>query len=101
MAHRRSVAFFPAEFLLFCRHVRRLVLDNRSRVRPVKTDGAAVPSKREIALSEKSKVFRLVEDGDESAWTVFSTVYEPTADAKKDAGTMSTVIASRSIGRSR
>jgi superfamily II DNA or RNA helicase len=84
-----DVAFFPAEFLLFCRHVRRLVLDNRSAVRPAKTDGSAAPSKREIALSEKSKVFRLVEDGDESAWTLFSTVYEPTEEAKRDAGTMS------------
>ena len=84
-----DVAFFPAEFLLFCRHVRRLALDNRSALRPVNSDGSVASSKREIALSEKSGVLRLVEDGDESAWTVFSTIYEPTEEAKKDAGTMS------------
>jgi superfamily II DNA or RNA helicase len=87
-----DVATFPAPFLLFCRHVRRLVLDNRSAI-VVETDsGTESVRRREVSLEPLEQprgCLRLTEDENSSVWKVFSTIHEPGPEALHDAGTMS------------
>lgn len=80
---------FPQEFVLFCRHVAHLVLDDRVASAP-SGDADDVP-RREIHVKQLKKrgLWELVEGETSSVWTVFSTVHEPTDAAKKDAGAMS------------
>ena len=81
-----DLAGFPQEFLLFCRHVGRLVLDNRSSYVP---DGAkAIPLlfRREIDVTRDEDQYRLREGEEDSTWMLFSTVYAPSAEARHDAG---------------
>lgn len=66
---------FPAEFLLFARHVNELILDNR-------VGGA----KRTIIVKPGDEQVRLVEGQRDQAWRVFRRVVEPTDAARKDAG---------------
>lgn len=66
---------FPAEFLLFTRHVNELILDNRvSGVR------------RTIVVQPGAEEVRLIEGQRDQAWRVFRKVVEPSANARKDAG---------------
>jgi superfamily II DNA or RNA helicase len=66
---------FPAEFLLFARHVSELILDNR-----------ASGVKRTIVVEPGDEQVRLVEGKRDQAWRVFRRVVEPTPAARKDAG---------------
>lgn len=66
---------FPAEFLLFARHVNELILDNR-----------ATGVKRTIVVKPGDEQVRLVEGQRDQAWRVFRRVVEPTPEARKDAG---------------
>jgi superfamily II DNA or RNA helicase len=66
---------FPAEFLLFARHVSELILDNR-----------ASGVKRTIVVEPGDEQVRLVEGKRDQAWRVFRRVVAPTPAARKDAG---------------
>lgn len=77
-----DIASFPREFLLFSKHVGRLILENR-------THSDAFVDLREIRLQSEGGRFVLSEDGSSSVWKVYSTVYKPSREAQKDAGEMS------------
>ncbi|WP_431235132.1 sacsin N-terminal ATP-binding-like domain-containing protein [Mycolicibacterium psychrotolerans] len=66
---------FPAEFLLFTRHVSRLVLDDR-------TSGLT----RTITVQRGGDEVRLVEGQRDQRWQVFQKVVEPTREARIDGG---------------
>lgn len=66
---------FPAEFLLFTRHVNQLILDDR-------VAGVC----RTITIQRGGEDVRLLEGDDDQRWRVFRKVVEPTAAARKDAG---------------
>lgn len=70
-----DLAGFPAQFLLFTRHVSELVLDDRVAGR-----------KRSIHVQRGGEEVRLVEGDDDQVWRVFRRVVEPTPEARKDAG---------------
>ena len=70
-----DLADFPAEFLLFTRHVNQLILDNR-------VSGV----KRTIVVQRGGEEVRLVEGPRDQAWRVFRKVVGPTPEARKDAG---------------
>lgn len=87
-----DIARFPASFLLFCRHVRSLTLDNRSSVKVALEGNTPTKARRQISLYPLERprgCLKLTEDDDESIWTVFSAVHKPSAEALQDAGTMS------------
>ena len=71
----RDLAEFPAEFLLFTRHVNQLTLDDR-------VNGM----KRIIAVQPGAGEVRLIEGERDLAWRVFRKVVTPTPEARKDAG---------------
>jgi superfamily II DNA or RNA helicase len=83
-----DIASFPQEFLLFCRHVGRLILDNRSSIVPAGADELPLPVRREIEVTRQDEQYRLREGDDDSTWMLFSTVYAPSEEAKYDAGEM-------------
>ena len=66
---------FPAQFLLFTRHVTELVLDDRVNGR-----------RRSIEVQRGGQEVRLIEGTDDQLWRVFREVVEPTDEARKDAG---------------
>jgi superfamily II DNA or RNA helicase len=84
-----DVAQFPSEFLLFCRHVGRLTLDNRSSIVADDRDGRKASALREITLETDDENYTLREADTERRWVLFSTVHEPSEAAKADAGSMS------------
>ena len=78
-----DIANFPREFLLFSKHVGRLVLE-------VRNDSAqASLAPRQIGLDVDDDRYLLSEDGAARAWKVYSTVYRPSPAARQDAGEMS------------
>jgi superfamily II DNA or RNA helicase len=86
-----DVAGFPREFLLFCRHVAKMVLDNRSMHAPA-GDDLVLARRREIEIEKLEKprgFWRLVEGEEKSVWTVFSAIHVPSDAAQRDAGVMS------------
>jgi superfamily II DNA or RNA helicase len=66
---------FPAQFLLFTRHVSELILDDR-----------VARKKRTVRVQRGGEEVRLVEDDNDQLWRVFRKVVEPTPEARKDAG---------------
>ncbi|MGE2731764.1 DEAD/DEAH box helicase [Mycolicibacterium vaccae] len=70
-----DLAGFPAQFLLFTRHVSELILDDR-----------VAGEKRVIQVQRGGEEVRLVEGGDDQVWRVFRKVVQPTPEARKDAG---------------
>ncbi|WP_395312116.1 DEAD/DEAH box helicase family protein [Mycobacterium sp. AMU20-3851] len=66
---------FPAQFLLFTRHVTELVLDDRVSGR-----------RRSIEVQRGGQEVRLIEGANDQLWRVFRRVVEPTHEARKDAG---------------
>ncbi|MCK0173889.1 DEAD/DEAH box helicase [Mycolicibacterium sp. F2034L] len=70
-----DLAGFPAQFLLFTRHVSELILDDR-----------VAGKKRFIHVQRGGEEVRLVEGDDDQVWRVFRRVVEPTPEARKDAG---------------
>ncbi|KAB7757803.1 hypothetical protein JL15_02380 [Mycolicibacterium phlei DSM 43071] len=70
-----DLAGFPAEFLLFARHVSELVLDDRVAGR-----------KRLIHVQRGGEEVRLIEGANDQLWRVFRKVVEPTPEARQDAG---------------
>ncbi|MDO3634455.1 sacsin N-terminal ATP-binding-like domain-containing protein [Mycolicibacterium arseniciresistens] len=70
-----DLAGFPAQFLLFTRHVSELILDDR-----------VAGKKRSIHVQRGGEEVRLVEGDDDQVWRVFRKVVEPTPEARKDAG---------------
>jgi superfamily II DNA or RNA helicase len=72
-----SIRDFPAEFLLFSPHVEELVLRDR-------VEGTS----RSITARQDGDVLRLAEGSSSSDWRVFRTVHTPSAQAKRDGGTM-------------
>lgn len=69
---------FPAEFLLFTRHVNELILDDR-------VSGV----KRTIAVRPDGEQVRLIEGERDQAWRVFRKVVAPTDEARDNAGEIS------------
>lgn len=84
-----DVATFPPEFLLFCRHVGRLVLDNRSSVLSGDPQGKTESAHREIRLDIVDDTYVLRQEDREQRWILVSTVHQPSEAAKADAGAMS------------
>lgn len=70
-----DLAGFPAQFLLFTRHVSELVLDDRVSRR-----------RRVIEVRRGGQEVRLIEGADDQLWRVFREVVAPTDEARKDAG---------------
>lgn len=70
-----DVAGFPAQFLLFTRHVSRLILDDR-----------VAGKKRVVHVQRGGEEVHLVEGETSQVWRVFRRVVEPTPAARKDAG---------------
>ena len=66
---------FPAQFLLFTRHVSELILEDR-----------VAGKRRSIHVQRGGDQVRLVEGDDDQLWQVFRKVVEPTPEARKDAG---------------
>lgn len=66
---------FPAQFLLFTRHVSELVLDDR-----------VAGKKRVIRVQRGGEEVRLTEGESDQLWRVFRKVVEPTPEARQDAG---------------
>jgi superfamily II DNA or RNA helicase len=83
-----DLATFPREFLLFSRHVGRLILDDRSSAAASVQETLTLPIRREIEILRQEDQYRLREAGDESTWMLFSTVYAPSREAQHDAGEM-------------
>lgn len=73
LAH--DVAGFPAQFLLFTRHVSHLVLDDR-----------VAGKRRVVRVQRGGEEVQLVEGDSSQSWRVFRKVVEPTPEARKDAG---------------
>jgi len=71
----QDLADFPAEFLLFARHVNQLILDNR-----------VTGVKRTITVQRGGEDVRLIEGQRDQTWRVFRKVVEPTPEARQDAG---------------
>ncbi|MFC7673270.1 DEAD/DEAH box helicase [Mycolicibacterium sp. GCM10028919] len=71
----RDLSDFPAEFLLFTRHVNQLILDDR-----------VAGVNRTITVQRGGEDVRLVEGEVNQRWRVFRKVVEPTDAARKDAG---------------
>lgn len=71
-----DLSLFPSEFLLFSSHVRKLLLEDRTRT------GAT----RAIHVSHAGKAVLLNEGNSHSKWRVFHTVCTPSPEARKDAG---------------
>lgn len=71
----KDLAEFPAEFLLFTRHVNQLILDDR-----------VAGVNRTISVQRGGEDVRLIEGKADQRWRVFRKVVEPTAAARKDAG---------------
>lgn len=69
-----DVGNFPAEFLLFSPHVGELVLERPGTFQ------------RQVTLQRDGTSFWLNDDGQRSQWSVFSTTYRPTAEARVEAG---------------
>ncbi|MDK1030182.1 MAG: hypothetical protein QGD96_12775, partial [Anaerolineae bacterium] len=69
-----DIAKFPPQFLLFCRHVGTLLLEDR-----------ITHQKREIRVSEKEGIITLEEEDNNSDWKVFRYEYHPSEAACKDA----------------
>ena len=85
----KDIATFPREFLLFCRHVGQLALDNRSSLTFEDDEQAPLPMQRDRSKSRGTVMqFRLREGSDDSTWVLFSTVYSPSKAARHDAGEM-------------
>jgi superfamily II DNA or RNA helicase len=84
-----DVVAFPPEFLLFCRHVGRLALDNRSSLRPDDVQGTTESVYREIRLNVVDGTYVLRQGDRERGWLLLETVHEPSEAAKADAGVMS------------
>lgn len=70
-----QLAQFDSSFLLFSPHVGALTLEDRQ-----------IDLKREIRMETNGDDRLLEEDGESAAWRVFSTLVEPSDDAKKQAG---------------
>lgn len=66
---------FPSEFLLFCPHIGRVVLENRS-----------VGECRTITLDRTGEFLRLNDGVEERAWRVFERVHKPSPEARREAG---------------
>lgn len=66
---------FPAEFLLFCPHVRIVTLEDRTK-----------DASRELALSEVDGGYLLRDGEEETRWVVFDKLHKPSERAKRDAG---------------
>jgi len=71
----KDLSDFPAEFLLFTRHVNQLILDDR-----------VAGLNRTITVQRGGEDVRLIEGTVDQRWRVFRKVVEPTAEARKDAG---------------
>jgi hypothetical protein len=84
-----DVVAFPSEFLLFCRHVGRLALDNTSSSLTEGEQGTTESTHREIRLDVVDGTYVLRQEGGERRWLLLSTVHEPSEAAKADAGVMS------------
>ena len=70
-----DIARFPAEFMLFSRHVGQLTLEDRtSNVRRV------------INVSEQEGVVTLAENDNSGRWRVFERLHRPSSVAREDAG---------------
>lgn len=71
-----DIRSFPAEFLLFSSHVRRVVLEDRTNF-----------VHREFRLQAQGNLVLLEESGrDPQAWKVYQMVYQPTPEARREAG---------------
>ncbi len=71
----QDLGAFPTQFLLFSPHVAELVLDDRVNER-----------RRSIVSRSDGDALVLDEGGMETRWRVFSTIHEPSARARADAG---------------
>ena len=71
-----DLSIFPPEFLLFSSHVRKLLLEDRTRTGATRT----------IHVSRAGKAVLLNEGNSHSKWRVFDTVCTPSPEARKDAG---------------
>lgn len=70
------LAGFPAEFLLFCRHVGSVILEDTSRPEV----------SREITIKSEDKHWVLSDGVDQEHWKIFETVHRPTQEAKDEVG---------------
>ncbi len=70
-----DLADFPAQFMLFSRHVEHLILEDRTR-----------SDTRSISLKHVGEEIVLQDRSDQTRWRVFEISHRPSESAKKDAG---------------